>query len=43
MNRALAHGVDLVPGEHMVLVVEKLIDRLDKYKMDADKKPRLII
>lgn len=43
VRRALDHGVDLVPGEHMILVVEKLVDRLDKYKSEAVKKPLLIL
>lgn len=43
VKRALDHGVDLIQGEHMILVVEKLVDRLDKYKKETVQKPSIII
>lgn len=43
MTRAKEHGVDLGNGDHMLVVVERLIDRLDKYKNETVPKPMIII
>lgn len=41
--RARAHGVNMIPGEPVIVTVEKLIDRLDAYRDTPAMKGRIII
>lgn len=42
-TRAKAHGIDLTGGKSNVVVVEMLLDRLDKYRDQPAYKGRLIV
>lgn len=41
--RAKAHGVELLSGESNIATVQKLLDRLDKYRDKPEHKGRILI
>ena len=41
--RARAHGVNIKAGEPILVVMEKLVDRLDQYRDMPQNKGRLIV
>jgi len=41
--RAAAHGVILKPGEPIIVVMEKLLDRMDGYRDQPLNKGRILI
>lgn len=43
VSRAANHGVQLIPGEPVLDIVTKLVDRLDKYRDKPEAKGRILI
>lgn len=42
-RRAAAHGVFIKPGDAFLVVVEKLIERMDAYRDEPSYKGKLVI
>lgn len=43
VQKAKAHGVELKPGEAFIVVVEKLVERLDAYRDRPNSSGKILI